>query len=244
MDADHQISLQYWQVMENLKAKTISSLFWKLMERGGNAVVSLVVQIILARLLSPDDFGMLAIIIVFLNIGAVFVQSGLNSALIQTPDATENDYSTVFWTCFFIAVVLYFGIFLFAPVIGDFYSSPELVWPLRGISLLLLINAYNSIQVAKVTRDLELKKTFYATIASVTISGFIGIFWSGRLGVGCSTVIIPICELRCAPTPDFVASKVSVFIKKGKRAFWFRVETVSFWSAEYDLSKPIELNYW
>lgn len=161
--------------MENLKTKTISSLFWKLMERGGNAVVSLVIQIVLARLLSPDDFGMLAIIIVFVNIGAVFVQSGLNSALIQTPDATENDYSTVFWTCFFIAVVLYCGIFIFAPVIGDFYSSPELVWPLRGISLLLLINAYNSIQVAKVTRDLELKKTFYATIASVTISGFIGI---------------------------------------------------------------------
>ena len=74
--------------MENLKTKTISSLFWKLMERGGNAVVSLVVQIVLARLLSPDDFGMLAIIIVFVNIGAVFVQSGLNSALIQTPDAT------------------------------------------------------------------------------------------------------------------------------------------------------------
>ena len=106
--------------MENLKTKTISSLFWKLMERGGNAVVSLVVQIVLARLLSPDDFGMLAIIIVFVNIGAVFVQSGLNSALIQTPDATENDYSTVFLDLLFIAVVLYCWNIYFAPVIGDF----------------------------------------------------------------------------------------------------------------------------
>lgn len=161
--------------MNDLKAKTISSLFWKIMERGGNAVVSLVVQIVLARLLAPSDFGMLAIIIVFVNIGAVFVQSGLNSALIQSPTVTENDYSTVFWCSFGVASILYLVVFLMAPFVADFYETQEIIWPLRVIALLLIINALNSIQIAKVTRDLELKKTFYATIASVTISGSVGI---------------------------------------------------------------------
>ena len=161
--------------MSDLKTKTISSLFWKLMERGGNAVVSLIVQVVLARLLLPEDFGMLAIIIVFVNIGAVFVQSGLNSALVQSPTISEEDYSTVFWFCFFIALLLYVGIFFIAPFVADFYNSEGLVWPLRAIAILLIINALNAVQIAKVTRDLELKKTFYATIASVVVSGLCGI---------------------------------------------------------------------
>lgn len=161
--------------MDNLKSKTISSLFWKLMERGGNAVVSLLVQIVLARLLTPEDFGMLAIIIVFVNIGAVFVQSGLNSALVQAPNASEDDFSTVFWFCLSIAVVLYAVIFFLSPAIASFYSNDNLIWPLRVIALLLIINSYSSIQIAKVTRDLELKKTFYATLVSVFTSGGAGI---------------------------------------------------------------------
>ena len=121
--------------MSDLKTKTISSLFWKLMERGGNAVVSLIVQVVLARLLLPEDFGMLAIIIVFVNIGAVFVQSGLNSALVESPTISEEDYSTVFWFCFFIALLLYVGIFFIAPFVADFYNREGLVWPLRAIAI-------------------------------------------------------------------------------------------------------------
>lgn len=161
--------------MQDIKKKIISSLFWKLMERGGNAVVSLFVQIILARLLSPEDFGLLAIIIVFVNIGAVFVQSGLNSALIQAREADERDFSTAFWLCFAIGVILYIIVFVCAPFIAEFYANDELTWPLRVIALLLIINAYNSIQVSKVTRDLELKKTFYATAVSVVVSGIVGV---------------------------------------------------------------------
>lgn len=175
LDYDQRYSCPLTILMDNLKSKTISSLFWKLMERGGNAVVSLVVQIILARLLAPEDFGMLAIIIVFVNIGAVFVQSGLNSALVQSPNVSKEDYSTVFWCCLFVAVILYCGLFLCAPYIGDFYDNHELVGPLRVISFLLIINALNSIQVAKVTRDLELRKIFYATLFSVVISGIFGV---------------------------------------------------------------------
>ena len=99
----------------SLKAKTLSSLFWKFFERGGRAVVELIVQIILARLLSPDDFGTLAIMLVFVNIGNVLVQSGLNTALIQATSITDEDSSTVFWLCFGVSLALYLIVFLAAP---------------------------------------------------------------------------------------------------------------------------------
>lgn len=161
--------------MTDLKSKTLSSIIWKFFERGGNAIVALVVQIVMARLLTPNDFGTLAIILVFINIGSVLVQSGLNTALIQAPDATDADFSTVFWMCLTISVILYICIFVGAPFVADYYSNPSLVWPLRILSILLLLSAFNSIQVARVTRDLELKKTFFATLASVIVSGTIGI---------------------------------------------------------------------
>ena len=81
----------------DLKSSTIRSLFWKLFEQGGSSVVTLLVQVVMARLLAPSEFGVLAIMLVFVNVGNVIVQSGLNTAVIQAPDVTERDYSTVFW---------------------------------------------------------------------------------------------------------------------------------------------------
>lgn len=160
---------------KELKAATVSSLLWKLMERGGNAVIQLIVQIVMARLLAPEQFGALAIMLVFVNIGNVIVQSGLNTALVQAKDVQDRDYSTVFWMCSSVSVVIYLAIFLAAPSIAAFYALPYLVWPLRGIGLIVVINAYNSIQVAKVTRDLQFRKIFIATISSVVLSAFCGI---------------------------------------------------------------------
>jgi hypothetical protein len=89
----------YTVQQSNLKLATIKALVWKLLEQGGTAVVTLVVQIVMARLLAPSEFGALAIMLVFVNIGNVLVRSGLNTALIQNPDVTERDCSTVFWMC-------------------------------------------------------------------------------------------------------------------------------------------------
>ena len=102
---------------ETLKKRTISGMFWKLLERGGNSLVSLVVQIVMARLLTPDDFGALAIIIVFVNVGNVIVQSGLNTSLVQSSEAGERDFSTVFWMCFATSAVLYIVIFACAGLV-------------------------------------------------------------------------------------------------------------------------------
>lgn len=158
-----------------LKKETINSLAWKLLERGGNAVVQLLVQIIMARLLAPEQFGSLAVMLVFVNLGNVVVQSGLNTALIQSPEADDADFSTVFWMSLALSLVLYAAIFLAAPSVAAFYVMPGIVWPLRALGLLLVVNAYNAVQVARVTRELQMRKVFRATMASVAVSAVVGI---------------------------------------------------------------------
>lgn len=166
-----------------LKENTIKSFAWKLLERCGSAAVQIVVQVVMARLLAPEQFGALAVMLVFVNLGNVVVQSGLNTALIQSPKAGEADFCTVFWMSLAISTVLYVAIFLAAPVVAAFYSMPEIVWPLRILGLLLVVNAYNAVQVAKVTRDFDMRKIFRATMISVAASAAAGI-GSALAGVG------------------------------------------------------------
>lgn len=178
-----------WPDVSTLKDKTISSLLWKFLERGGNSLAMLVIQIVLARLLTPDDFGVLAIMLVFINISMVLVQSGLGTALIQAKKMDDVDCSTVFWLSMAVAFILYIAIFACAPTIADFYHAQGIEAPLRVFALILFLYALSSVQIAKVTRDLELRKTFIATIASILISGAVGIV-AALLGGGVWALVL------------------------------------------------------
>lgn len=160
---------------EVLKKNTIASLVWKLFERGGRAIVELAVQVVMARMLAPDEFGALAIMLVFINVGNAIVQSGLNTALVQAKSIDDDDTSTVFWLSFGVSILLYGIIFFASPLIAEFYGMEYIVWPLRALSLILLITAFNSVQVALVQRELKLRKVFNATLVAVLISGAAGI---------------------------------------------------------------------
>ncbi len=161
--------------MESNAANTIQAVLWKLSERFGSALVQMAVQVVMARLLAPEQFGALAVMLVFVNLGNVVVQSGLNTALIQSPEADDADFSTVFWMSLVVSAVLYTVIFFAAPFLARFYMMPGIVWPLRALGLLLIVNAYNAVQVAKVTRDLQMRRIFRATMASVALSALIGV---------------------------------------------------------------------
>lgn len=161
--------------VNNLKGATVSGLFWKVFEKGGRAVVELAIQVVMARLLSPREFGALAIMLVFVNVGNVIVTSGLNTALVQAKEIDETDLSTVFWLSFTVSAVLFTLVFCSAPAIATFYGLPNIVWPLRTLGFLLLITAFNSVQVAIVQRELEFRKVFNATIVAVIVSGILGI---------------------------------------------------------------------
>lgn len=157
------------------KHKTITSVCWKLLERGGNQSIQLVVQIVMARMLTPKEFGALAIMLVFINIGNVIVTSGMSTALVQSKEVDDSDFSTVFWMSLGASTVLFGALFVAAPALSTFYGMPTIVSPLRVLGILFLITAFNSVQVAIVQREMQFRKVFNATIVSVLVSGVIGI---------------------------------------------------------------------
>jgi teichuronic acid exporter len=159
----------------NLKASVLSSLFWKFLERGGVAGVQLIVQIILARLLLPADYGIIALIVVFISISQVFVQSGLGTALVQKKSVNDADYSSVFFLGLGIALVFYSILFLGAPFIAAFYNQPLINPVLRVLGLTLFFGAINTIQNAVIARDFLFKKLFVSSLGAVVLSGVAGI---------------------------------------------------------------------
>lgn len=113
--------------------------------------------------------------VIFTTLANVFIQNGFNTALIRDKDVTEEDYSSVFWVSLAIAGILYTVIFVTAPLIGYFYQMPELVMPLRVLALMLLPGAFNSVQLAKVSRAMDFRKIFFSNIAAILVSGITGI---------------------------------------------------------------------
>ena len=145
------------------------------MERFGVQGIQFILQVILARLLDPEHYGVLSLMVIFTTLANVFIQNGFNTALIQNKDVTEEDYSSVFWVTLSIAAVLYGGLFFAAPVIAAFYEIPDLVAPFRVLCLMLFPGALNSIQLAKVSREMDFKKVFYSNVGGIVVSGAVGI---------------------------------------------------------------------
>lgn len=162
--------------MENdLKSKVFFSLIWKFLERGGTQGIQFILQLFLARLLSPRDYGTIALITVFIAISTVFVQSGFNTALIQKKDIDEEDISSVFYISLFIAIIMYLILWIFAPTIASFYKILELTSIVRVMGLVLFLNTFNSIQNAIISRNMEFKRLFYSSLGAIIISGILGI---------------------------------------------------------------------
>jgi O-antigen/teichoic acid export membrane protein len=161
---------------DQCRNKIVSSLIWKLLERGGTQGIQFILSIILARLLMPNDYGIIALITIFLALANCFVQSSFNTALIQKKNADETDFSSVFYLSLFIAFVFYFLIFFLAPFIAKFYHVPILVLVLRVLSLTLFFGAINSVQYAKVSKTMQFKRFFYSSIVGVLCSGLVGVF--------------------------------------------------------------------
>lgn len=185
-------------MIESKNNKTMSGFIWKLLERFGVLGIQFVLQIVLARILTPEHYGTLSIMLIFTTLANVFIQQGFNTSLIQNKNVTEDDYSSVFWVSIIIASFLYVLIFICAPFIGEFYNIPIIVEPLRVLALMLFPGALNSIQLAKITKEMDFKKIFYSNMVAVVISGAIGIIvaingggiWSLVIQTLLNTVII------------------------------------------------------
>lgn len=159
-----------------VNSKTLSaSLFWSFLEQGGSSIVSLVVQIILARLLLPDVFGVMAILLVFVNLINTLAQSGFGSALVQKKDATRISFSTAFWLSMALSLILYIITFIVSPFLAEIYSMPELTTYLRVLGLLVFLDSFNSIQRSFLQKQLQFKALFRASFLALSVSACIAI---------------------------------------------------------------------
>lgn len=161
--------------MESIKESVINSTKWTAFEKLGVQGVQFVLSIVMARLLTPEDYGIVGMLSVFLTISTTFVDSGFSNALVRKQEYKEVDYSTVFFFNFFVAVVVYFILFFTAPLIASFFEIPILTSVLRVQALSLIINSLTVVQVAKLTRALDFKSLALLTMYSNILSGICGI---------------------------------------------------------------------
>ena len=166
------------------KNKVLNGLFWKVMENGGAQGVQFLVSIFLARLLSPAEYGVVAIITIFITIANVIVQNGFGTALIQKHQADDTDFSSVFYLNLLVAAGIYVMLFFAAPYIADFYQNPEMTALIRVLAIILFPGAVTSVQSAFVSRKMEFKGLFLATLGASVLSGIVSVGMAYRgLGV-------------------------------------------------------------
>lgn len=155
--------------------KVISGLIWTYGERALADFVSFIVSVILARILLPECYGVIALVTVFMTILQVFVTNGLSDYLIQKKEINYIDFSVVFWLNIIFACVIYLFIFLISPVAAQYYGLTELKIILRVMGLKILIAAFNSVQQAYICRTMDFKKFFKATSVGTILSAIVGI---------------------------------------------------------------------
>ena len=161
---------------ENGKKNGIfSGLIWTFGERISAQLVSAIVGIILARLLMPEDYGAVSIVLVFITFCDVFVTSGFGTALVQKQEASQEDYNTAFTMSLIMASALYLILYVTAPFIADFYDMPILKPVVRVLGIRVIITAINTIQHAIIQREMAFRKFFFATLIGTLISCAVGI---------------------------------------------------------------------
>lgn len=170
-------------VFGDIKKKVITNFLWRFFERVGAQGVKLIVEILLARILLPDDYGMIALVTVFITILNVFVDSGLGSALIQKKGADDVDFSSVFWFNIVWCIFLYQMLFVTAPLLARFYKRAELTPVLRVLGLQVIISGVKNVQQAYVSRTMQFRKFFFATLGGTIGAAVIGI-WMAYNGYG------------------------------------------------------------
>ena len=160
---------------KNIKAKAVSSAAWKFGERIIAKLVTLVVSIILARILMPEDYSVVAIITIFFNFANIIISGGLNTALIQKKDTDIIDYSSVLNLSLIISFLIYAILFALSPVLASVYNQPGLTVMVRVMALVLPISALKSVLCAYISNSLDFKKFFFSTIGGTLVSAAVGI---------------------------------------------------------------------
>jgi len=163
-----------------LKHKVLSGIFWQGLGNIGGKGLNFLVSVILARLLAPEDFGSVALLMIFISIGEVFVDSGFSNALIQKKDADDIDCSSVFYINILISAALYLGFFVAAPWIARFYRNPDLTLWFRCLALGTVIRSLSLVQSALLNKRMLFRFAFQISLGALIVSGTVGIVMAYR----------------------------------------------------------------
>jgi teichuronic acid exporter len=158
-----------------LREKVISGVLWSTIERVSVQFVRFLITIVLARLLSPGDYGLVGMLSIFIALSNVFIDSGFGQTLIQKQDANNTDYSTIFYYNIALALFFYLVLFISAPYIAEFFKQPQLTSLSRVVFLNLIFNSMSGIQSMLVSKNMNFKVYTKISIISYTASGIIGI---------------------------------------------------------------------
>lgn len=174
---------------DSLKQKTVSGVLWNAINRFSSQGIQFVFNILIARILLPEDYGVVAMLGIFLAVSQTFIDSGFANALIQKKDRTDTDYNTVFY--FSIAISVFFCLLLWvcAPAIAAFFKTPLLTRITRVICFTLVINAFGSIHHVKLSIDINFKTKAIISVISITAVGAVGL-WMARHGYGVWALVV------------------------------------------------------
>lgn len=160
----------------SVKKQVTKSVLWSAIERFSVQGIQFLLSIVIARQLLPSDYGLVAMLSIFMAIAQTFIDGGFANALIQKKDRSETDYSTVFYFNVVISVFVYLLLYLLSPLIADFYNEEQLVIITRWVGINIIITAFSIVQRAKLTIQIDFKSQAKASLSSVCISGIVGLF--------------------------------------------------------------------
>ena len=163
---------------ESLKQKTVNGVVWSSIDNFAALGISFVFSIILARILSPEDYGTIALLTIFISVSNAFINSGFSHALIRKPDLTERDNSTAFYFNIVVGFVCYFVIYLIAPLVAKFYNLPIITPLLRVVGLTVIFSSLAIVQQAQLTIRIDFKKQAIISVISALLSGGVGLFFA------------------------------------------------------------------
>lgn len=172
----------------SLKKQALSGMIWSSIQTFGNQIIGFGISLILARLLLPSEFGLIAMIGIFMAVSSVLIGSGLGGSLIRTDNPTHVDYSTVFVFNLVGSVILYFLMFVAAPFISEFFKQPQLIEITRIYCIVFIINAFGAVQVTRLHKNLDFKTETKASLSSGFVSGITGVTLA-YLGFGVMSLV-------------------------------------------------------
>jgi len=161
--------------MSSVASKSIHGIIWSAIERFSLQGTHFVIGVVLARLLSPSDFGMVGMLSIFLSVSQTFIDCGFSNALVRQKDVSRADFGTAFLVNFSISMIAFLVLFVIAPFVAQFYNMPELKNVMRTISITLVINALFTVHKVRLTRNVDFKTQSKASFSSSVISGILGI---------------------------------------------------------------------